>query len=51
MHFTDMDALIAAVHACLPDVGSVLVKGARRMQMEQVVQSIEGQNMDNNTCC
>jgi len=40
-HFDDMAALIAAVRAALPGVGSVLVKGSRFMKMEQVVQAIE----------
>ena len=42
-HFDDMASLIAAVRACLPEVGSVLVKGSRFMKMEQVVQAIETQ--------
>jgi len=40
-HFDDMAALIAAVRAALPGVGSVLVKGSRFMKMEQVVHAIE----------
>ncbi len=40
-HFDDMAALIAAVRAQLPTVGSVLVKGSRFMRMEQVVRAIE----------
>ncbi len=40
-HFADMAALIAAVRAELPTVGSVLVKGSRFMRMEQVVQAIQ----------
>ncbi|MBS0294332.1 MAG: UDP-N-acetylmuramoyl-tripeptide--D-alanyl-D-alanine ligase [Proteobacteria bacterium] len=40
-HFDDMAALIAAVRARLPEVGSVLVKGSRFMRMEQVVQAIQ----------
>ena len=39
-HFEDIDALIAAVLAQLPRVGSVLVKGSRFMKMERVVQAI-----------
>jgi len=39
-HFEDIDALIAAVLAQLPQVGSVLVKGSRFMKMERVVQAI-----------
>ncbi len=42
-HFDDMASLIAAVRACLPEVGCVLVKGSRFMKMEQVVQAIETQ--------
>lgn len=42
-NFDDMASLIAAVRACLPEVGSVLVKGSRFMKMEQVVQAIETQ--------
>ena len=40
-HFDDMAALIAAVRAQLPEVGSVLVKGSRFMRMEQVVQALQ----------
>ena len=39
-HFVDADALIAAVLAILPQLGSVLVKGSRFMKMERVVQAI-----------
>jgi UDP-N-acetylmuramoyl-tripeptide--D-alanyl-D-alanine ligase len=39
-HFDDMASLLAAVHAALPAVGSVLVKGSRFMKMEQVVQAV-----------
>ncbi|GGH53397.1 UDP-N-acetylmuramoyl-tripeptide--D-alanyl-D-alanine ligase [Comamonas phosphati] len=40
-HFDSMQALVQAVCAVLPEVGSVLVKGSRFMKMEQVVQAIE----------
>lgn len=39
-HFTDAQALIAAVTAVLPHVGSVLVKGSRFMKMERVIEAI-----------
>ena len=40
LHFDDIDTLLAAVMAQLPNVGSVLVKGSRFMKMERVVQAI-----------
>jgi UDP-N-acetylmuramoyl-tripeptide--D-alanyl-D-alanine ligase len=39
-HFDTLDALQAAVLTALPHCASVLVKGARFMQMERVVQAI-----------
>ena len=39
-HFNGMGALLDAVRAVLPTVGSVLVKGSRFMKMEQVVEAI-----------
>ncbi|WP_367847734.1 UDP-N-acetylmuramoyl-tripeptide--D-alanyl-D-alanine ligase [Rhodoferax sp. WC2427] len=42
-HFDTLDALLAAVHAQLPQVASVLVKGSRFMQMERVVAFIQKQ--------
>ncbi len=39
-HFDDVDALMTAVLAQLPQVRSVLVKGSRFMKMERVVQAI-----------
>lgn len=39
-HFQDMDALVTAVRAELPEVSSMLVKGSRFMKMEQVVQAV-----------
>lgn len=39
-HFPDMNALITAVLAELPGLGSVLVKGSRFMKMERVVEAI-----------
>ncbi|QNP47730.1 UDP-N-acetylmuramoyl-tripeptide--D-alanyl-D-alanine ligase [Diaphorobacter aerolatus] len=43
-HFEDMAALLAAVQASVPDIGSVLVKGSRFMKMEQVVQALQAQS-------
>ena len=40
-HFKDMDSLLAAIHAVLPGVQSVLVKGSRFMKMERAVHAIE----------
>ncbi len=39
--FENMPALLAAVRVAVPRVGSVVVKGARFMQMERVVQVLE----------
>lgn len=39
-HFPDMAALISAVHAELPHVSSLLVKGSRFMKMERLVQAV-----------
>ena len=39
-HFSDIEAMNAAVLAELPQLGSVLVKGSRFMKMERVVQAI-----------
>lgn len=39
-HYSDIDALNAAVTAALPQVGSVLVKGSRFMKMERVIAAI-----------
>ena len=39
-HFSDVDALNAAVSAVLPQVQSVLVKGSRFMRMERVVEAL-----------
>ena len=39
-HFSDIESLNAAVLEELPQLGSVLVKGSRFMQMERVVQAI-----------
>ena len=40
-HFKDMDSLLIAIHAALPGVQSVLVKGSRFMKMERAVHAIE----------
>ena len=40
-HFKDMDSLVAAIHAALPDFKSVLLKGSRFMLMERAVHAIE----------
>ena len=40
-HFSEMDALLAAVSGLLPSVNSVLVKGSRFMKMERVVRALE----------
>lgn len=40
-HFSEVEALIAAVREALPRAGSVLVKGSRFMRMERVVRAIE----------
>ena len=40
-HFDDMATLQAAVLAELPHLGSLLVKGARFMKMEQVISALE----------
>jgi len=42
-HFSEFDALGAAVLTRLPHVGSVLVKGSRSMKMERLVQAIAAQ--------
>ena len=40
-HFKDMDSLVTAIHAVLPGVQSVLVKGSRFMKMERAVHAME----------
>ncbi len=40
-HFDNKAALLAAVRAALPGMGSVLVKGSRFMKMEEVVQALQ----------
>ena len=45
-HFDTMPALVAAVLAELPRVASVLVKGARFMKMEQVVEAVSARAQD-----
>ena len=40
-HCDDMTGLLAAVHAALPGVNSIVVKGSRFMKMERVVNAIE----------
>ena len=42
-HFADMAGLQDAVLAALPGLGSLLVKGARSMKMERVLELIEAQ--------
>jgi len=39
-HFASVDALNASVLDTLPQLGSVLVKGSRFMQMERVVAAL-----------
>ncbi len=39
-HFSDVEALNAAVLQVLPDLASLLVKGSRFMRMERVVQAV-----------
>ena len=39
-HFTEVEALNAAVLEQLPELASVLVKGSRFMRMERVTQAI-----------
>ena len=48
-HFDDMDALLDAVIAKLPNVGSVLVKGSRFRMMERVVQAITAHTLAQTT--
>ena len=40
-HFDDKAALLAALRAALPGMGSVLVKGSRFMKMEDAVQALQ----------
>ena len=40
-HFEDMHSLVTAIHAAMPGVQSVLVKGSRFMKMERAVYAIE----------
>ncbi|CAN5723862.1 UDP-N-acetylmuramoyl-tripeptide--D-alanyl-D-alanine ligase [soil metagenome] len=47
-HFDDIEALNAAVLAALPNAASGLVKGARFMRMERVVQAIEAMTKTTN---
>lgn len=42
-HFADMTGLQDAVLAALPNLGSLLVKGARSMKMERVLEAIDAQ--------
>ena len=49
-HFESMQDLQKAMHAELPRVGSVLVKGSRFMKMEQVVQAMESANKGQSAC-
>ena len=46
VHFAAVDTLLAAVIALLPDVGSVLVKGSRFMQMERVIAAVTQHEKD-----
>ena len=44
-HFTAIEALQAELHARLPQVSSVLVKGSRSMKMERVVKAIQAEEL------
>ena len=50
-HFSDKAALIEAVLALRPQMGSVLVKGSRSMKMEEVVQALESAQEGGAACC
>ena len=50
-HFSDKTALIEAVLALRPQMGSVLVKGSRSMKMEEVVQALESAQEEGSACC
>lgn len=50
-HFSDKTALMEAVLALRPHMGSVLVKGSRSMKMEEVVQALESAQEGGAACC
>ncbi len=49
-HHDDMDALCEAVQQLVPQVGSMLIKGSRFMQMERVVRHLERLNKEQQPC-
>jgi len=52
-HFENIDQLNQAIFKCLPQIGSILVKGSRFMKMERVVQFLSAHQISKEaqTCC